>query len=180
MKSFISRKQFGQLLLGWFVIMAAVFPWDLLKIANVVSIRQLGAAILRSLFVSIFAIWLAIRHAKGQTQVEGKDIFIYGLVWALCFLLFRESTISGTFWSFCDLHKHIFGADLWDRLVYYYGEIHWEPKWLSVCFLNTAYFDFWPVFSLLIEYGVYGVVKAICIKHNQKQGAVVSIVEHDN
>ena len=39
MKPIISKKQFGQLLLGWVVIMAAVFPWDLLEIANVVSIR---------------------------------------------------------------------------------------------------------------------------------------------
>lgn len=77
MNPFVTKKQIGQLLLGWIVIMAVLFLWELAERGGLLYIFRLSL-VLRPLCAALFAVWLACRHARDIASIELKDAWISG------------------------------------------------------------------------------------------------------
>ena len=175
MKRFVTMRELGQMLLGWAVIMAALFVWDLLEIGEVVHfgvVHILGLNILlRPLFAAVFAVWLARRHARGVTQIDWRGVCIYLLVCVILFLTFVLYDKTLGLWWFSDRIGRLLGVDTFDQAIfdyYYHGGIRWNARWLSYWFLMLCYFDVWPWAALAAEVAVYPIAKLICIKRQSK------------
>ena len=68
MRGFVTRKQTGQLLLGWLIVMAVLFLWELAERGGLLSIIGLGR-LLRPLCAALFAVWLAHRHSRDTASI---------------------------------------------------------------------------------------------------------------
>lgn len=178
MKNFVTKKQFGQLLLGWLVIMAVLFLWELAERGGLLHIIGLGR-LLRPLCAVLFAVWLARRHTREMASIKQKSIWIYGLLCVICFLILTFVNEGYFLRQITYSLSRIMGIDN-DSVFFAPNGIPKEPRHLFYWFLCICYIDYNPLLSLLVEFGVYGVVKTICIKHNQKKGEVSPIAEQIN
>lgn len=168
---FVTKHQLGQMLLGWVAIMGALYVWELLEIGDVVPIRALGMG-LRPLSFSIFALWLALRHAQGVKHVDWHGVSVYGLVYGILFLLFVLLERSlGVFWL-SDHVATVFGVNHFDQEAvfnyFYQGGIRWKPRWQFYWFLQLCYFDVWPGVALATGVSVYPIAKLLRIRYNGK------------
>lgn len=93
MRGFVTRKQTGQLLLGWLIVMAVLFLWELAERGGLLSIIGLGR-LLRPLCAALFAVWLAHRHSRDTASIEQKDAWIFGLICVICLFLLTFANAS--------------------------------------------------------------------------------------
>ena len=178
MRGFVTRKQTGQLLLGWLIVMAVLFLWELAERGGLLSIIGLGR-LLRPLCAALFAVWLAHRHSRDTASIEQKDAWIFGLICVICLFLLTFANASYFFRRITYSLSRIMGIDN-DSVFFVPNGIPKEPRHMLYWFLCICYIDYNPLLALLVECGVYDVVKAICVKHNQKKGKVNPIAEQIN
>lgn len=173
MNPFVTKKQIGQLLLGWIVIMAVLFLWELAERGGLLHIFRLSL-VLRPLCAALFAVWLARRHARDTAGIELKDAWIFGLICVICFFLLNYADANSFSTRIAYSLSRIMGIeDGFNSVFVVPNGMPKEPRHMFYWFLCVSYIDYDPLCSLLFECGVYGVVKAICIKHNLKEKRLI-------
>ena len=168
---FVTWRELGTLALGWAVLMAALFGWELLEIGRAVQVVGLGM-MLRPLLAAVFAARLALRRAQDVSRIDWRGVCVYGLLCVVLFLAFVVCEEGyGLFWPLEQLRR-AFGADIPNPAAwayFYQGGIRWEPRWMAYWFLALCYFDVWPWAALAAALGVYPLVKLLKIRRNQKK-----------
>ena len=161
---FVTWRELGQLALGFFAIVVLRFVYETME--DVFSFHIIAAGrFLEVVLAVFFFVWMGLRHAKGVTRLDQRGFYISLLVSLIAAILLRWWAGSNLFLMAPDRLFRIQPDDF----DYLYGGFRWEARYLGYWFTAFSFFDYGPLYSLVLGAPAYAISKALRIRRNRKK-----------